>query len=202
MNKDDEQVLVVPSNIIFKDGIWQGIKTNNLNYYLDLIKSNCLFKRRGDVENDDSFQQVIPYIVFSCKDKFFLYRYIQGAGEQRLVNNYQLGVGGHINLVDVKEGEDVLEMAALREWLEEVDFKGNIIDKKFVGILNDDARPVEKVHIGMIYHFIGDSDNIFVKETDKLQGKMTDLDEIGKCVQGIQGWAPIVYRDYLLKLNL
>jgi predicted NUDIX family phosphoesterase len=201
MNKDDEQVLVVPSSVIFKDGLWQGIKTDNLDYYLELIKNNYLFKRRGDVENDDSFQQIIPYIVFSHKDKFFLYKYVQGAGEQRLVNNYQLGVGGHINIVDVKEGEDVLEAAALREWFEEVDFKGNIIDKKLIGILNDSARPVEKVHIGMIYHFTGDNDDISVKETDKLAGKMTGLDEINKCVEGIQGWAPIVYQDYLSKLK-
>ena len=60
MNKDDEQILVVKSDVIFEKGIWRGLKTENLDYYLDLIKNNCEFKRRGDVENDPSFQQIIP----------------------------------------------------------------------------------------------------------------------------------------------
>ena len=67
-NKDDELVLVVESEIIFEKGIWQGLKTDNLDYYVELIKNNCQFKRRGDVETDPSFQQIIPYIVFNYKD--------------------------------------------------------------------------------------------------------------------------------------
>jgi len=109
-NKDDEQILVVPSGIIFAKEKWQGLKTDNLDYYVNLIKKNCEFRRRGDMENYPSFQQIIPYILFSCENKFFAYKYLANAGEQRLVNNdYQLGVGGHINKEDIKDGKDVLE---------------------------------------------------------------------------------------------
>src|SRR5574343_491787 len=102
-DKNNELVLCVPSEKIFEKGKWQGLKTENLDYYLDLIKSNCQFKRRGDVENDPSFKQIIPYVLFSYKDQFFAYKYLSGAGEQRLVNNnYQLGVGGHINIEDIE----------------------------------------------------------------------------------------------------
>ena len=69
MNKDDEQILVIKSEILFKDGKWQGLKIDNLDYYIDLIKKNCEFKRRGVVENDSSFQQIIPYIIFNYQDK-------------------------------------------------------------------------------------------------------------------------------------
>jgi len=93
--KKDEKVLVVSRDIIFKDGLWNGIKTDNLNYYLKLIKENYQFKKRSEVENDSSFQQIIPYILFSFKNKFFLYKYLEKAGEQRLVDNYQLGVCGN-----------------------------------------------------------------------------------------------------------
>ena len=88
MHKEDELVLVIPSKIIFEKGVWQGLKTDNLDYYINLIKNNCQFKRRGDVETDPSFQQIIPYIVFNFKDKYFLYKYLQKAGEKRLVNTY------------------------------------------------------------------------------------------------------------------
>ena len=89
MDKNDEKVLVVASDVLFKDGIWQGLKTDNLDYYLDLIKNNCQFKRRGDVENDSSWQQIIPYVLFNFGDKYFIYKYLPEAGEKRLVDTYQ-----------------------------------------------------------------------------------------------------------------
>lgn len=196
--KEDEKVLVVKRNIIFDKGDWQGIKKDNLDYYLDLIKNNYEFKRRGDVENDSSFQQIIPYIIFSFKNKFFLYKYIQGAGEKRLINSYQLGVGGHINLID----ENSIEKAATREWQEEVCFKGNILDKKLVGILNDDSSPVEAVHLGIIYHFKGDSSDISVRETDKMEGELVSLEEISNIIKNARGvWADIVFKEYLSKIQ-
>ena len=182
MNKDDEKVLVVPSDILFKQGRWQGLKKDNLDYYLDLIKNNYQFKRRGDVETDDSFQQIIPYIVFSCKDKFFIYKYLGGAGEKRLHDTYQIGVAGHINQIDVNGG-NILEEGMMREWNEEVDYKGNLLEKKLVGILNDDSGDVEKVHLGMVYSFVGDSPEISIKEKEKMQGEMVNLKDIQEYIK-------------------
>jgi len=200
-DKNDEQILVVKSDILFKDGKWQGLKTDNLDSYINLIKNNCEFKRRGDVESDSSFQQIIPYILFSFKDNFFAYKYLSAAGEQRLVNNdYQLGVGGHINKEDVNGDEDILETGMMREWEEEVDFKGKLLQKKLVGIINDDSRPVEQVHLGLVYHFEGDSSDIQVKETDKMEGKLMTLKELGENVSH-SVWMQIVYNQYLNKPN-
>jgi predicted NUDIX family phosphoesterase len=200
MDKNDELVLVVPSKIIFEKEKWQGLKTDNLDYYVDLIKKNCEFKRRGDVETDNSFQQIIPYILFSFENKFFAYKYLAKAGEQRLVNgDYQLGVGGHINKEDIKEGKDVLEEGMMREWEEEVDFKGNLLSKKLVGIINDDSRPVEQVHLGLVFHFVGDSPEIQVKETDKMEGKIFELKDIAENMSH-SIWMKIVFENYLSKI--
>jgi len=209
MDKNDEQILVVASDIIFKNGMWQGLKTDNLDYYLDLIKNNCQFKRRGDMENDPSFQQIIPYIVFCAKDtsavggsdKYFIYKYLPEAGEKRLVDTYQLGVGGHINPIDSDGQKDIVEVGMMREWNEEVDFKGNILEKKLIGILNDDSQPVEAVHLGLVYSFVGDSLEISIKETDKMVGELVDKKDVGKYIEGNPGiWVQLVYRDYLSKL--
>ncbi len=197
--KKDEKVLVVPRDIIFKDDSWQGIKIENLDYYLDLIRNNYQFKKRAEVENNPFFQQIIPYIVFNFKDKYFLYQYLEKAGEERLKKDYILGIGGHINPIDVKPGEDILEVGMMREWEEEVDCKGNLLEKKLVGILNDDKRLVEAVHLGLIYIFKGDSPNINVREKEILRGELVDLKELGRRVENTGGWAPIVYKEYLLK---
>lgn len=200
MNKDDEKVLVVPADIIFKQGRWQGLKADNIDYYLDLIKNNYQFKRRGDVETDPSWQQIIPYIVFSHQNKFFIYKYLPKAGEQRLVDTYQIGVGGHINEIDVNGG-DILEEGMMREWQEEVDYKGNLLEKKVIGFLNDDSRPVEAVHLGLVYSFVGDSPEISIKEKDKMQGELFDVEDIREKIKDNDGvWIKIVYRDYLSKL--
>ena len=200
MNKDDEKVLVVPADVIFKEGRWQGLKQDNLDYYLDLIKNNYQFKRRGDVENDPSWQQIIPYIVFNYQSKFFIYKYLPSAGEQRLVDTYQIGVGGHINDADVNGG-NVLEEGMMREWREEVDYKGNFLEKKLIGLLNDDSRPVEAVHLGLVYNFVGDSPEISIRETDKMKGELVDVKDIGEYIKSNDGiWIKIVYRDYLSKL--
>lgn len=201
MDKNDEQILVVASDILFKNGMWKGLKTDNLDYYLDLIKNNCQFKRRGDVENDPFFQQIIPYIVFCFEDKYFIYKYLPEAGEKRLVDTYQLGVGGHINPIDSDGEKDTVEAGMMREWNEEVEFKGNILEKKLIGILNDDSKPVEAVHLGLVYSFIGDSSEISIKETDKMVGELVDKKDIGKYIEGNPGiWVQLVYRDYLSKI--
>ena len=198
--KKNEKVLVVPRNIIFKENPWQGIKTSSLNYYLNLIKNNYQFRKRSEVENNPYWQQVIPYIVFNFKDKYFLYRYLEKAGEERLKKDYILGIGGHINPIDVKPGKDILEVGMMREWEEEVNYKGNLLEKKLVGILNDDKRPVEAVHLALVYIFKGDSPNINVVEKETLRGELIDLKELGRRVKNTDGWAPIIYKEYLSKL--
>jgi len=198
MSKDDEKVLVVPAQILFSKGTWQGLKRDNLDYYLDLIKNNYQFKRRGDVETDPSFQQIIPYIIFNYQDKYFIYKYLPRAGEQRLVGTYQIGIGGHINEIDVQDSKDVLEEGMMREWNEEADYKGKFLEKKLVGILNDDSSPVESVHLGLVYSFVGDSPEISIKEKEKMEGQMVNIKDIAEHIKNTKGgWIQVVYKEYL-----
>ena len=88
----------------------------------------------------------------------------------------------------------------MREWDEEVDFKGNFLQKNFVGIINDDSKPVEQVHLGLVYHFIGDSPDIHVKETDKMEGKLLEMKDLSADKIDHSVWMQIVYKDYLSKL--
>jgi predicted NUDIX family phosphoesterase len=209
-NKDDEQILVIKSEIIFENppshkasagqgGKWQGLKTDNLGYYIDLLKNNCEFKRRGDMENDPSFQQIIPYILFSFKNYFFAYKYLGGTTEKRLVDTYQLGLGGHINPID--NGDNILEAGMMREWEEEVSYAGKILEKKLVGILKDESGSVEKVHIGLVYNFIGDGSDISIKENEKMEGMLVEPQNIWHYIKGNPSmWTQIIYKDYISKL--
>lgn len=92
-----------------------------------------------------------------------------------------------------------MEAGRDREWDEEVEYKDKL-DKKLIGILNDDRRPVEAVHLGLVYLFCGETPNILVKETDKMAGELIDLKEMGEKLEGTEGWAPIIYDQYLKNL--
>jgi predicted NUDIX family phosphoesterase len=194
----EEDILVVKREILFKDGEWQGLKTDKLEEFYLHIQKNLEVKNRGEAEQDEEYKQIIPYILFKHDSRFFLYTYIKGATESRLHNNYILGIAGHLN--PVAEVGDVIEIGMMREWEEEVDFKGNIRNKKLVGILNDNRRDVERVHLGLIYVFEGDSDKIEIKEVEKMKGRMMTIEEM-KILIGNEkdlGWAPLLF-PYLEK---
>ncbi|KKU51722.1 MAG: hypothetical protein UX75_C0062G0009 [Candidatus Moranbacteria bacterium GW2011_GWE2_47_10] len=189
-----EKVLAIKGDIIFKEGEWLGFKTENLDYFYNLIKSNCEFVDREKAETDEKYKQIIPYILFKNGNKFFLYEYIKGATETRLHHNYILGIAGHINPID-NNGNDIIEEGAKREWFEEVVFDGNITNRKLVGMLNDNRRDVERVHLGLIYVYEGDSDKIEIKEKDKMRGKMMTIKETESLIGSTEylGWAPLLY---------
>ncbi len=197
-----EKVLVVKNKIIFKGGEWQGLKTDGIEKLYDLILKNGEFINRDKAEASEKFQQIIPYILFKNKNKnkFFLYKYLKGAGETRLHRNYILGVAGHINPIDEDKDKDVIEEGIERELEEEIEYQGNILEKKLVGILNDNRREVEKVHLGLIYVYEGDNEKIEIKEKDKMTGKFRTIEEMKSLIgnEGDLGWAPLLF-PYLKK---
>ena len=76
-----------------------------------------------------------------------------------------------------------------------------LLDKKIVGILNDDSRPVEAVHLGLVYQFTGDSPEISIKENEKMEGELVEVKDIAEKIKDNDGvWIKVVYRDYLSHL--
>lgn len=190
-----EKVLAIKNSILFKDGIWQGLKKDNREYFYNLINKEGEFIDRIFAETSFEYKQVIPYVLFRFKEDFFLYEYIEGAKETRLHHNYILGIAGHINPDDVS-GKDTIQEGMMREWTEEVSFSGDIIKKSFLGILNDDRREVEKMHLGIVYIFEGNSPDIRIKESHKMVGKLMPVKEMAKLIGNEEdlGWAPLLYK--------
>jgi predicted NUDIX family phosphoesterase len=56
---------------------------------------------------------------------------------------------------------------------------------------------VEEVHIGLVYHFVGDIDEIQINETDKMAGQMFLVEEISKLPHS--PWMGIVVNNYIKK---
>ena len=186
-----EQVLVVRREDIFPDGAWHGFVTENLDRYRSVIRERHLFKPRADVEDDPNFQQIIPYVVFRHRDRYFLTHRLRASSEKRLRKQYSLGVGGHINPGDLQSGDPILD-GLKREWEEEVVYQGTF-EANLIGLLNDESAPVSKVHLGVVFLVDGDTPNIAIRETKKLGGELLTLDEMRSLYLQMESWSQIVY---------
>ena len=187
-----EQVLCVKRDDIFPDGAWHGFITDGLERYQRVIRENHFFMPRPDVEEDPSYQQIIPYVVFHHGDRYFLTHRLRASAERRLRRQYSLGVGGHINPSDIEGGGDPILDGMRREWQEEVIYQGRF-HAELIGLLNDESAPVSKVHLGVVFLIDGDTPNIAIRETTKLAGELLTLAEMRIYYLGMESWSQIVY---------
>lgn len=190
--KHDEKVMVVSREDLFRDGIWNGLRSENLQKYLNIINTKHKFLPRGEVESDPKWKQIIPYLIFENQDRVFLMRRKADHTDLRLANNYSLGIGGHVNRKDLNGGGFVTW--AKREFEEEVDYKGKY-KTEFMGVLNHDANDVGMVHAGLVMKVSGNSDVIAVRDEHK-SGEMVSVEEAGKYYKQMETWSQIVY-DHL-----
>ena len=186
-----EQVLVVRREDIFPDGAWHGFVTDDLERYQAVIRQRHEFRPRAEVEEDPNFQQIIPYVVFSHGDRYFLTHRLRASSEKRLRKQYSLGIGGHINPGDLQSGDPIVD-GLKREWDEEVVYDGHF-DAELIGLLNDESAPVSRVHLGVVFLVDGDTPNIEIRETKKLGGELLTLDEMRALYLQMESWSQIVY---------
>jgi predicted NUDIX family phosphoesterase len=190
-----EHVLVVRRDDIFPDGAWHGFVGEGLERCQKVIREQSFFMPRAEVEEDATYQQIIPYVVFRNDGRYFLTRRLKASSEKRLRQQYSLGVGGHINPGDLERGDPISD-GLRREWEEEVLYEGRF-DATLLGLINDDSSPVSRVHLGVVFLVDGDSPEIAIRETNKLSGELLTLDEMRIYYLGMESWSQIVY-DHLL----
>ena len=192
--KKDEKILVVKRTELFKDIPWNGLKEVSFDTYLEIIKTKQEFMWRSQMEEDPSYKQIIPYLVFSYEGKLFLMQRKSSSSETRLSSKFSLGIGGHIREEDLT-GKTIFDWAT-REFNEEVNYNGELKIKP-LGLLNDDTNAVGQVHIGFVFLLEGNSDQINIKSELK-QGNLVSLEECKDYYDSMETWSQIVF-DFLSK---
>lgn len=202
MSKFDEQILVVPRSDIFdgEKNAFNGFIGKEDPRYKEIVATFGGFevKRRGDMEEDPSYKQLISYVIIrsDSDDSTLVYKRLTGGGEERLHGLLSIGVGGHMN--DVPEVADIdskLSVNAERELEEEVGLSADAVkDMEIMGLINDDDNEVGKVHIGLVLSVKVDPSTVASKEEDTLE-LIWEKDETLADMSPYESWSELIIRD-------
>ena len=193
-----ERVLVVPTELFHKLGYFQGF-SREMDKYLEELFSpeHTSYRPRGEVEEDPSFKQLIPYCIFRHRDAsgaetIFQYTRGSGQGEQRLHAKRSVGIGGHISSVDAEATTDIhpYDEGMRRELDEEVLIETPYTEQR-VGLINDDETEVGKVHLGVV-HIIDVTEPLVRSREDDIQDDgFQPVDEILGQLDHFESWSQI-----------
>jgi predicted NUDIX family phosphoesterase len=183
----DEHVFVVPRSSIADEAGWYGIRTDDLDGFLEALERDGRYEARTAMEVDPSFKQVIPYLVLRDGERFFLMRRTRAGVDARLHDRYSIGVGGHLN-----PGDGGVLGGLRREWHEELvaDFEPEF---ELVGLLNDDTTEVGAVHLGAVYVADAAGRRVEIRETDKLRGAFAEPHEVAWVVDRMETWSRLCF---------
>ncbi len=197
----EEQILVVPTALFRDLGYFQGFSADVDRYLPQLLEGDSLeYRPRGEMEEDPSFKQLIPYMLFRWTDDDgtpHLFEYLRGSGqgERRLHAKRSVGIGGHISTLDAAAGHlsHVYREGMRRELDEEVAIDTPYTEK-IAGLINDDATPVGRVHLGVVHLCDVERPNIRPREADILDGRFRPVREILPRLGEFESWSEIAVR--------
>jgi predicted NUDIX family phosphoesterase len=197
----EEKVLVVPAALFHELGHFQGFSPEVGRYLPRLLEGDQIaYRARGQMEEDPSFKQLIPYALFRWADDdgvVHLFEYLRGSGqgERRLHAKRSVGVGGHISSIDSAAGHlhHVYREGMRRELEEEVSID-TAYDERIVGLINDDQTPVGQVHLGIVHLCDVAEPRVQAREADVLEARFRPVSEILPRLAEFESWSQIVVR--------
>ena len=195
---ETEHVLVVPTDVFHGIGHFQGFTTEVAKYLDELLSpEHTSYRARSEMEEDPSFKQLIPYVIFRYTSNdgavsVFQYTRGKGQGEQRLHNKRSIGIGGHISSDDATSDNDLdpYREGMQRELSEEVIIQTSYRDQ-LVGMLNDDKTDVGKVHLGIVHIFDVETPDIAPREDEIINSGFEPVERLLADVDGFETWSAI-----------
>lgn len=214
----------------FNFGGMEGLITMSPKTFFESAASCLVIARRAELESDERYGQVLPYVVLYQRAagqlKVFSYQRRETVGEQRLAGNLSVGVGGHVDLIDVRHLNSVVDFVATmataiaRELNEEIHFadynlndvltfdqlRGEVekpVFPTFAGMIKDDSNAVGRVHYGVVMTMEvpeGYSPKCAESELTTI-GMVEPTVVLGNGEFNIENWSKIVLEniDFILK---
>ena len=197
--KKDERVLLVPGAELDRLGRFQGFCPEADRYLSALLVPELMdYRPRSEVEDDPSLKQIIPYVVFRSGGEVFCYTRGQSQGEARLHRLRSLGVGGHVSEEDARGGRTLEAYeAALRRELDEEVAIGSPGRIRRVGLINDDATPVGRVHLGVVHLYELERPALTAREDGLAEAGFRPVSEVRSLCTEFETWSQICIESLL-----
>ena len=195
---ETEHVLVVPTDLLHQLGYFQGFTSDVGRYFDELLSpENISYRPRQEMEQDPSFKQLIPYVIFQSVGSdgvvsIFQYTRGKGQGETRLHAKKSIGIGGHICSEDQASELDLnpYEEGMRRELVEEVQIASPYRDR-LVGLINDDETEVGRVHLGIVHIFEMDEPALSPNEAEIVDAEFRPVTQLLAEIDGFESWSKI-----------
>jgi len=195
-----EHVLVVPTELFHRLGHFQGFSPDVDRYLAELLSpAHTSYRPRPEVEQDPSFKQLIPYVIFRHFDSegrasLFQYTRGKGQGEARLHSKRSIGVGGHISADDRTSETAVPYAEGMRRELSEEVIVESPWTEECVGLINDDETPVGQVHLGVVHLVDVEQPAVYPRESEIIDAGFRPVEELLADQSRFEMWWQICLR--------
>jgi predicted NUDIX family phosphoesterase len=203
----DEYVLCVPSSIDLPSGFIPYSKAT----FFDILRYAVHFRPRSEVETDSGYKQIVTYcMVFSLRlskdlsiehGGFLAYQRPHRGSESRLNSLWSIGIGGHVNYVDMLGKLPYLgiEDACRRELVEEINYNDAELKRPiFAGFINDDSNDVGRHHIGIV-GMMSFYPGLLQVNPEFPDWSLVTPGQLYEEIDKYESWSQILIRDYLCK---
>jgi len=203
-----ERVLVVPAELLHRLGNFQGF-TSDVDRYISVLLDPVYttYRPRHEIENDASFKQLIPYVIFrhydgaGCKS---IFQYTRGMkqDESRLRGKRSVGIGGHIAVRDCASNGigNAYAEGMSRELAEEVTIE-TPYREQCIGLINDDETSVGRVHLGIVHVFDVEQPAVVAREPEIVDGSFRPVQELLRLLDDFETWSQICLRALFADAN-
>ncbi len=195
---ETEHVLVVPAAEFHRLGHFQGVSTEVSRYLEHLLDPALVsYRPRGEMEQDPSYKQLIPYVIFQYDDPDglrWLFQYTRGSGqgESRLHRKISIGIGGHISQEDLgAEGQTNPYHEGMRRELEEEVIIETEFDDRCVGMINDDETEVGRVHLGIVHLLRVEQPQVRPRESEIHEAGFRTVQALYDDREAMESWSRI-----------
>lgn len=182
--------------VVAKTNIVEELPADSYHFINRRIVDN-----KKDLTIGKQFPQLIPYVlVQNNKGEYLVYPRV--GSEERLHDNYSIGVGGHIDVTDAGIADGYLDVADTilfsigRELEEELKIPESLSSSaEFLRTLVDVTDEVDQVHVGLVYKLqlpVG-YEPLRTKEIPVFEWKTAD--ELRKEIHLYENWAKAIIKN-------
>lgn len=194
----DEKVLVVPAAEI-EEWLRTSFDPAAARAVIERANASPEFRPRNEVEEDESWKQIIPYVCIRHGDSYVLLQRTNKQREARLHNKFSLGIGGHINEIEAAGGgADLVHSGLLRELEEEIrvaeGWKLNLL-----GTIYDGGTAVGRVHFGIVHELETDLREFTLNEADLMSGEWVRAAELGVYRERMETWSQLLFDHHIAR---